>query len=401
MTTFTASRKNFESSKIIGRYVKEYWQDIYSNTERKKTCWATGLAPIELLIAADIVPVLPENYNALLSAKQMGAEMCEEAERRGFSVDTCSYARMNIGNTLSGKGVYGALPVPDFLLCTRNVCSTHFKWWHYLAKLMDRPLFTLDVPQVGRKIEGHQARYFISQVRDLIEFCGKVSGRKVTESRLLEVLEKSSRFGDIWTEIRDFRKHRPCPISSADIFGNMFLAVTLPGTDIAISLISKLRDEVAERVRSNQGVVPDEKFRLMWDNIAIWYNLGLMNYLEDRGAVCAIETYTCYTGWGEKLDLSKGPYESLLQKYMGGYLNLDLEVKIDLVKRIVKDFSIDGVIFFSNRSCKPYSMGQYNIRSVLEKAGVPGVEFEADMVDPRMYSDGIIKNRLDTFLEIL
>jgi len=399
---FTAAKKNFETSKEIGRYIRKYWQDIYrAREEGKKICWVTGLAPMELLIAADIVPVLPENYNAFCAAKQMGPELCEEAEARGYSMDVCSYGRLHLGTMFSGKGVYGALPEPDFLFCTRNVCGTHSKWWSAAAAHLGKPLFTLDVPQVGNRVEPHQAKYFVSQVKEFLKYCGSVTGREVTENRLMEVLERSARFGDIWNEIKEYRKRVPCPISSSDIFGNMFLAVTMPGSQIAVDLIGKLRDEVAEKVKHNQGVIPHEKFRLMWDNIAIWYNLGLMNYLEDRGAVSTIETYTCFTGWGERLDLRKGPYDSLVHKYMSGYLNIDLAVKIDLMKKIVDDFKINGVLLFSNRSCKSYSIGQYDIKAALEKKGVPSLIFEADMVDSRVYSEATIKNRLDTFLEIL
>ena len=399
---FTAAKKTFKTSREISQYIRKYYKDIYrAKEEGKKLCWVTGLAPIELLLAADIIPVLPENYNAFCAAKQMGAELCEEAEANGYSTDICSYGRLNLGTVLSGKGVHGPLPEPDFLFCTRNVCNTHSKWWDVLAEQLGKPLFTLDAPQVGKKVKPHQKSYFASQVMDFMEFCGSVSGTKVTETRLMEVLERSAQFGDIWNEIREYRKLVPCPISSSDIFGNMFMAVTLPGSQIAVDLISKLRDEVAEKVENNQGVIPHEKYRLMWDNIAIWYNLGLMNYLEAQGAVSTIETYTCYTGWGAQLDLSHGPYEALIQKYMCGYLNLDLDIKIDLMKKIVEDFKIDGVLLFSNRSCKPYSVGQFDIKTALEKKGVPSVMFEADMVDPRVFSESIIKNRLDAFLEIL
>lgn len=400
--SFQPAKKNFESSKLIGNYIRQYYKDVYrAREEGKKIAWVTGLAPVELLFAMDILPVFPENYNAFCSAKQMGAELCEEAEARGYSMDVCSYGRLNLGTVFSGKGVYGALPEPDILFCTRNVCTTHYKWWGALSRYLNKPLFVLDTPEVEKSMKPHQEKYFESQIPEFINFCEYHTGNKMSDRRLMEVMELSSQLGEIWTEIRDLRKHVPCPISSSDIFSNMFLVVAIPGTKIAVELLGKLRDEVAERARDNKGVITEEKFRLMWDNIAIWYNLGLMNYLEDRGAVSVIETYTCYTGWGEKLDLSKGPIKAINKKYMEGYLNIDLDSKINLVLDIAKDYKIDGALLFSNRSCKPYSVGQYDIKLALEKKGVRSVIFEADMVDQRAYSEATIKNRLDAFLEML
>jgi len=56
----------------------------------------------------------------------------------------------------------------------------------------------------------------------------------------------------------------------------------------------------------------------------------------------------------------------------------------------------------SNRSCKPYSLGQYDIqRIVQEKMGIPTVMLEADMVDERSFSEGQIETRIEAFIELL
>jgi len=56
----------------------------------------------------------------------------------------------------------------------------------------------------------------------------------------------------------------------------------------------------------------------------------------------------------------------------------------------------------SNRSCKPYSFGQYDIqRIVREKLGIPTLMIEADMVDERSFSESQIETRIDAFIEVL
>ncbi|KKM09064.1 hypothetical protein SY88_20640 [Clostridiales bacterium PH28_bin88] len=399
---FERATKSYEATKEISRYVRRYYEEIYrAREEGKKIAWVTGLVPVEILFAMDIVPVFPENYNAFAAAKQMGAELCEAAEAMGYSRDVCSYGRLNLGVCFSGKGPYGALPEPDILFVTRNVCSTHAKWWEVLAQYYQKPLFMLDVPQVDGEFKPHQAEYFKVQFGKLVSFLEEQTGRRLDPDRFAEAMHLSARAGELWTEIRDYRKSVPCPISSADIFADMFLVVTVPGTQVAVDLLQRLRDEVKERVDRKQGVVTEEKFRLLWDNIAIWYNLGLMNYLERHGAVSVIETYTCYTGWGASMDLDHGLLEALIHKYATGYLNVDLDSKVRDVLQIAEEYKLDGALLFSNRSCKPYSVGQYDLKYALESKGVPSVMFEADMVDPRAYSEATIKNRLDAFMELL
>jgi benzoyl-CoA reductase/2-hydroxyglutaryl-CoA dehydratase subunit BcrC/BadD/HgdB len=69
---------------------------------------------------------------------------------------------------------------------------------------------------------------------------------------------------------------------------------------------------------------------------------------------------------------------------------------------MVQRFSVDGLVFHSNRSCKPYSLGQYELLDkVGARTGVPGLVLEADMCDTRLYAEEPIKNRIQAFLDLL
>ena len=73
----------------------------------KKIAWITSGGPVEPLIAADIIPVYPENHGAMLGASRLSVELCEVAEGLGYSRDLCSYARGDIGSALTKKS-----PIP-------------------------------------------------------------------------------------------------------------------------------------------------------------------------------------------------------------------------------------------------------------------------------------------------
>jgi benzoyl-CoA reductase/2-hydroxyglutaryl-CoA dehydratase subunit BcrC/BadD/HgdB len=75
---------------------------------------------------------------------------------------------------------------------------------------------------------------------------------------------------------------------------------------------------------------------------------------------------------------------------------------IEKILGLMKRFSVDGLIIHSNRSCKPYSLGQFDIqRIILNKTGIPGLVLEADMTDSRVYSDAQVKTRIEAFMETL
>jgi benzoyl-CoA reductase/2-hydroxyglutaryl-CoA dehydratase subunit BcrC/BadD/HgdB len=63
---------------------------------------------------------------------------------------------------------------------------------------------------------------------------------------------------------------------------------------------------------------------------------------------------------------------------------------------------VDGIVMHSNRSCKPYSFGQYDIqRIVREKLEIPTLMIEADMVDERNFSESQVETRIEAFIEVL
>jgi benzoyl-CoA reductase/2-hydroxyglutaryl-CoA dehydratase subunit BcrC/BadD/HgdB len=72
------------------------------------------------------------------------------------------------------------------------------------------------------------------------------------------------------------------------------------------------------------------------------------------------------------------------------------------IKRLANKFNVDGLVLHSNRSCKPYSVGQYDIaRRFYEETGKPSVLIEGDMTDERTWSQAQIITRLEAFIEML
>jgi benzoyl-CoA reductase/2-hydroxyglutaryl-CoA dehydratase subunit BcrC/BadD/HgdB len=69
---------------------------------------------------------------------------------------------------------------------------------------------------------------------------------------------------------------------------------------------------------------------------------------------------------------------------------------------MIAKYHLDGVILHSDRSCKPYSLGQMDQRDrLIRDYGVPALLLEADHNDPRSYSEEQAANRLAAFVEML
>ena len=93
---------------------------------------------------------------------------------------------------------------------------------------------------------------------------------------------------------------------------------------------------------------------------------------------------------------------SLAEGYTRVFLNNGTDKMAENIIEMAKKYSADGLVIHSNRSCKPYSLGQYDIQKIVqEKMKIPALIIEADMVDERNFSESQIETRIDAFIEML
>jgi benzoyl-CoA reductase subunit B len=87
---------------------------------------------------------------------------------------------------------------------------------------------------------------------------------------------------------------------------------------------------------------------------------------------------------------------------MGCYTNLDLPTRIAMLSRYIEEYSADGLLINSVKSCNSFSAGQLLIlREVEKRTGKPGGFIESDLVDPRYFSAANIKNRLESWFQMI
>jgi benzoyl-CoA reductase subunit B len=87
---------------------------------------------------------------------------------------------------------------------------------------------------------------------------------------------------------------------------------------------------------------------------------------------------------------------------MGCYTNLGLPSRVDLLETYMREYKADGFVINSVKSCNSFSAGQLlMLRQLEESTGLPGGFIESDLVDPRYFSAANIKNRLESYFQML
>ena len=381
---------------------KHYFEGRFSEKIRP-VAWVTSGAPIEILRAMDFFIYYPENHGAMCSAQKISTELSKYAEERGFSMDLCVYARCDIGSVISGKTPVGKIPRPDILVACSNICQTVIYWYRSLSKQLGVPLVVIDTPFIYGDAPPQHIAYVKEQLERLIEVAEAVTARKLEREKLLKVLRLSADATLLWAEALAASRAKPAPWTAFDQFIHMAPIVTLRGTYECYSYYVELNDELRYRVYKGISAVEDEKIRVLWDNIPVWYRLReLATFLAERGVSLVASTYT--NAWCETarffIDAEDDPLEAMAKAYTYVILNKDLTHKFELMKSMVRDYSCHGVILHSDRSCKPYSIGQYDLRKKLLSEGIKATVVEADHGDYRFFSDEQVKNRLQAFIEM-
>jgi bcr-type benzoyl-CoA reductase subunit B len=369
----------------------------------KKISWITSGGPVELLIAMDVIPVYPENYGAMIGASHMGVDLCEKAESMGYSRDLCSYARADIACSTVDGGPIGGLPRPDMLICCNNICGTVLKWYEVQARFYNVPLFIMDTPVCHTEFSNEVRTYVKRQVEEYILFLEQICGKKLDRDRMAEVGRLSIEGQRLWQAVLDTAVHKPAPMSAFDAFFHLALIVTLRGTQIAVDYYRMLLAEMNTRISEGISAVPFEKYRLLWDNLPVWYRTRwLSEKFAARGACLVADTYTsAWCGSMKYIDPSDF-INTLAEGYSRIYLNIGVDQMADEVIAMIDKYDVQGLVMHSNRSCKPYSFGQYDIRRIIqEKRGIPTLMLEADMVDERSFSESQVETRIDAFMEML
>jgi bcr-type benzoyl-CoA reductase subunit B len=397
-------KRKIQSVKKMKDIMTAYYIEAKTAGETgKKVAWITSGGPVEPLIVMDVIPVYPENHGAMIGASHMGASLYEKAEAMGYASDLCSYACSDIACAPINGGPIGGLPRPDMLICCNNICGTVLKWYEIQARYFNVPLFILDTPFCHTEYTREMRKYVRRQIDEYIRFLEEHCGKKYDYDRMKEVGKLSVTGQKLWQAVLDTTMHKPAPMSAFDAFFHLALIVTLRGTQQAVDYYEMLLAEMKQRITDGIGAIPNERYRLLWDNLPVWYRTKWLSEKFAAHDACLVaDTYTSAWCGSLKYVDENNFLETMAECYTRIYLNIGVDEMAQTVMAMVDKYEVDGIVMHSNRSCKPYSLGQYDIQRIVEKQkGIPSLMLEADMTDERKFSESQIETRIDAFIEIL
>jgi len=401
-----------DSGKHLSKIMRDYYMDLHQRAAQGAfVIWIAINVPAELFLGFDnVIYAVPESHAATSAAKGVGGLQCEKAEKIGYSTDLCSYARIDIGTVADGgkdSPTFG-LPAPHLLVSDSNNCGLLVKWFDVHHREMEVPHYIIDVPFCYAPQREKDCKYIVDQFRGLIRVIEERSGQRFRMDRVKEAMRHTADGLAQWKRFLSYAENRPSGITAFDSFVQMAPFLTLRGTPQFAEHYNLLADETEQLVEQGRFPVPNEKYRLFWDNIAPWHQLRNMSArLAEMNANIVGATYTQCIGTVE------GSFEPYLYEvgdplaYMARTQNAyvcphGMTLRGKAMAEAVERLGIDGIVFASNRSCKPYSITQIDqMRKISESLRIPAVMIDVDHADVRKFSQENAYMRIEALLETI
>jgi benzoyl-CoA reductase subunit B len=371
----------------------------------------------ELLMCFDFVRNLPE-INALQAGmrKKSGGYIME-AERSGHSEDVCTYVKSDLGMMAKGQvGPNGRpLPTPDLLLLSYTGCFTFMKWFELVRDEYGCETAMLHVPyQADGVITDNMRNFVVTQLKEhVIPTLERVSGIKFDIDRLREYLTQSAKAEDNLVKVLQSAKNKPSPIDA--YFGGVYycgpIFTAFRGSEQTTAYYEALRREVDERIEKGlgpvtpEGTLSEERIRLVVEGPPNWTHFrDFWKMFYDEGVVVVASSYTKVGGvydFGFRHD-PEHPLETLADYCLGCYTNRNLPSRVDMLCNYMDEYQADGFLVNSIKSCNSFAAGQLlMLREIEERTGKPAGFIETDLVDPRYFSPANVKNRLESYFQMI
>ena len=395
MTIYTkVTGKGFDktgisSMKELSKYVIEFYYHAY----KRGAIWTTLFVPSEIIFAMGLQPFSVEVAAALFANLGRSAQALGEADLAGLPTDVCTFHRAAIGQAYSG-----IFPPPKLLVGTSTLCDSNVKTIKFCESITGKKSIIIDVPY---DFNDNSVKFLAGQLRELTKSLEEISGRKMKKESLARTIELSNNAREKMLEINQIRKDPLSPFKGQFALGYMMPSHLLIGSKYSVNFYTKLLAEIKEGIarKKKNGTKEEKEIKLLWLELKPYFTADLFDKIDNAQNTRIVFEEINHVYW-DKLD-PDNPYESLARKLISNHNNGPLENRLRVIKKLARDYNIDGIIVFSTWGCRRNNAAVPTIKKELNKEGFPLLNLDGDCVDESNYMSGQVATRIEGFIEML
>jgi benzoyl-CoA reductase/2-hydroxyglutaryl-CoA dehydratase subunit BcrC/BadD/HgdB len=374
-------------------WLQFFTQQLENAYQRKKpVVWANIFTPSELLYALDVIPIYPEMISASVASIGLANYFIEKAESNFYLPDLCSFYRV-----ASGMYLRNCLPKPDMVISTSLLCDGSVRFFQNVSRYYHCDYFLIDPPYE----ENEKALiYLTKELESLKKWVTERAGRQFSLDTFQNSLALANESRLLIQRINHLRESSPAPLSGWDALAyQMYMYFSSLGSEAGVEFYEILSQEVEKHVAQGEGVINQEKARVLWlHQLRPYYPNIIWQTLLDYNTVIAFEEISQV--WWSEYNLAE-PFLSLAKKILTNPGAGPVNRRISSILNLIEKYHIDGVIHFNQRGCRQSCGGASLIKEFLKMKKIPMLILDGDGIDARNYSEGQTRTRLEAFLEII
>ncbi len=351
-------------------------------------------APIELILAADAIPVRVNS--GWYDAAKMGDRI--------VPVEVCPVIRSTIGAKMIGLSPM--LELSDAVISTLT-CDGMTKLSEILSDT--KPIWAMTPPRVKDSAQSlHLWKEEIKSMKTQIE---SLTGNKITAKKLKAAIEKMQKATKAFRRLQDLRKGNPVIMGRDAMLVNQ--VAMWDNIERWTQKVESLCDELEKRTASKSWAVASDTPRVVvtgtpmfWpDN---WKMPSLVEEATPRGLIVGDELCSSDRVLYDPVGIDEWTMDDMINGIAERYLMASTcpcftskdgnEDRLNWLITKIKDTKAQGVIYYVVRGCILYAMEYARVKKALDKMKIPVYYLDTEYTREDV---GQMKTRVEAFLEML
>ena len=381
-----------EISNFFGKRQKEIQEQKAKG--KKVIGYFCVFAPVELILAADAIPVRVNS----------GWYDTSKIGDRIVPVEVCPVIRSTIGAKMIGLSPY--LELSDTVISTLT-CDGMTKLSEILSD--STPVWTMTPPRVKDSPQSLQLwKEEIKTVKTQIE---KLTGNKITAKKLKEAIETMQRASKAFRRLQELRKGNTVIMGRDAMLDNQ--AALWDDIKRWTQKTEDLCDELELRIKQKAWACPPDTPRVIVTGTPMFWpdNWKLPTLIEEatpQGVLVGDEMCSSDRLLYDPVGIDEWTMDDMINGIAERYLMASTcpcftskdgnEDRVNWLINKVKENKAQGVIYYVVRGCILYAMEYTRVKKALDKLGIPVYYLDTEYTREDV---GQMKTRVEAFLEML